>query len=438
MGKLLTIALREYVAAVRTKGFIIGLILAPLLMGGGFIGMALLKDHVDTTDKTVAILDHSGLIAPAIAKAAAARNASEVHHPTTGKKIKPQYLIEMVEPDRANSEQQRLQLSDRIRGKSLHAFIEISPEVLSASEERTDSRIWYYAKSGALDDLRRWVASPINDEIRRHRLARAGIDAAQVPDLFEWISVESMGLVTLDPSSGKVTKAQRRSEAEAILLPMVVQILMFGLVMMGATPLLQTIMEEKTQRIAEVILSSVTPFQLMLGKLVGGVAVALTGSLVYILGSIGTLSAMALTAFIPYHVLPWFFAYLVASIFLFGAMFAAIGSACSDPKDAQSLQLPAMFLLFLPLFILGPLLKEPHSLLATTLSLIPPFTPMIMPLRITTPAGVPVWQPWLGLLGVLLFGAFAVWTGGRIFRVGILLQGRPPKLLDLVRWAVRG
>jgi ABC-2 type transport system permease protein len=438
MRKVFIIARREYLAAVRTKGFIIGLVLAPILMSGGFVGMALFKDQVDTTDQRVAILDHSGLIAPALLEAAKVRNAREVTNPKTGKKIKPAYLTEVLPPNETDPEAQRLQLSDRVRSRSLYAFVEIGADVLHPEPDAGRAPVHYYAKNGALDDLHRWIATPINDELRRRRLLNAGVDVTKVTNLFDWVPVESMSLVALDAQTGAVTKAEHCGEAEAVLLPMVTQILMFMLLMMGATPLLQTIMEEKTQRIAEVMLASVTPFQLMMGKLLGGVAVSLTGSAVYVLGGIGTLTSMAMTAFIPYHVLPWFFAYLLASIFLFGAMFAAVGSACSDPKDAQSLQLPAMLPLIVPMFLLAPLLKEPHSTMATALSLFPPFTPTLMLLRLSTPGGVPGWQPWVGLAGVVALGALSVWAGGRIFRVGILMQGKPPKLTDLVRWAVRG
>lgn len=438
MHKVLTIARREYIAAVRTKGFLIGLILAPLLMSGGFIGMAVFKDHADTNDQRLAVIDRTGVFVSALEEAAQSRNRKEVTHPKTGKKIKPAYFIESIKPDDQEPDRQRLVLSERVRNKSLHAFLEIGPAVLRRQATNDNARILYYAKNGALDDLRRWVAGPINDELRRRRLVEAGIDLRLLPELYASVTVESLSLVTLDTSTGAISKAERRGEAEAVLLPMTLQILMFMLMMMGATPLIQTIMEEKTQRIAEVMLGSVSPFQLMLGKLVGGVGISLTGSLVYLLGGIGTLSSMALTSFIPYHVLPWFFAYLVAAIFLFGAMFAAIGSACSDPKDAQSLQIPAMLPLIIPMFLLGPLLKEPHSSLATALSLMPPFTPTLMLLRLGTPAGVPPWQAWLGLLGVMVFGALMVWAGGRIFRIGILMQGRPPSFAELIRWALRG
>jgi ABC-2 type transport system permease protein len=438
MRKVLIVARREYLAAVRTKGFIIGLVLAPILMSGGFIGMGIFKNQVDTTDQRVAVVDRSGVIAPVLLEAAKARNATEVVNPKTGEKIRPAYLLEIVPPNNAQPEAQRLQLSDRVRNRSLHAFVEIGADILHPRPKSSGSGVRYYAKNGALDDLRRWIAGPINDELRRRRLLEAGVDVGKVTNLFDWAPVDSMGLVELDPHTGAVTKAEHRGEAEAVLLPMVTQVLMFMLLMMGATPLLQTIMEEKTQRIAEVMLASVSPFQLMMGKLLGGVAVSLTGSAVYVLGGIATLTFMALSALIPYHALPWFFAYLVAAMFLFGAMFAAIGSACSDPKDAQSLQLPAMLPLIVPMFLFGPLLKEPHSTMATALSLFPPFTPTLMLLRMTTPGGVPAWQPWVGLVGVIALGALSVWAGGRIFRVGILAQGKTPKFTDLVRWAMRG
>jgi ABC-2 type transport system permease protein len=97
-----------------------------------------------------------------------------------------------------------------------------------------------------------------------------------------------------------------------------------------------------------------------------------------------------------------------------------------------------MLPVFLPMFLAMPMLQEPMSPFATWMSLIPPFTPMLMLLRKAGPQGIPAWQPWVGLVGVLLVTMFSVWLGGRIFRVGILMQGGPPKLGKLIRWAFRG
>jgi ABC-2 type transport system permease protein len=136
--------------------------------------------------------------------------------------------------------------------------------------------------------------------------------------------------------------------------------------------------------------------------------------------------------------LPWFLVYQVAAIFLSGALFLAIGAACNDFKDAQSLMLPVWMTVLAPMFVWFVVVKDPRSSFATWVSLIPPCTPMLMLLRQATPMGVPAWQPWVGLIGVAAFTTGCVWVAGRVFRVGMLMQGKTPKMSDLVRWAVRG
>jgi ABC-2 type transport system permease protein len=203
-------------------------------------------------------------------------------------------------------------------------------------------------------------------------------------------------------------------------------------------PLLNAVMEEKSQRIAEVVLGSAKPFQFMLGKVLGAVAVSLTGAVVYVVGGVLAIREMGLADYIPYHVLPWFFAYTLLAIVMLGATYAALGSICNDPTEAQSLMLPAMLPVMIPMFVLVPVLKEPESTLAVALSLFPFFTPILMLIRHTVLESIPMWQPWLGLLGMFLFAMFCVWAGGRVFRVALLMQGTPPKLGNLLRWAVWG
>ena len=437
MQKILALAIREYLAAVKTKGFIIGLILAPILMCGGFIGIALFKNNVDTVDKKVAVLDHSGKLAHVLTNAAKARNDREVIDTKTGKKVQPAYLFEIITPETNNIDAQKLMLSDRIRNNKLHAFIEINTNVLHPPPG-SPPPMQYYAKNAAIDDIRRWAANPLNDELRRLRLAEAGIEPGKIKNLFDWSSLESMGLLSRDKDTGKVKKAERRSEAEAFLVPMASVFFIYMLCLMGAAPLLHTVMEEKNQRIAEVLLGSMTPFQFMMGKIIGALAVSLTGSVVYVSAIAATLYKMDLHTLIPYTVIPWLLAYLFLAVIMYGSIFAALGSACNDAKDAQSMQLPAMLPLIIPMFLLVPLIQQPQSGFAIGMSLIPPFTPMVMMLRLSTPGGIPSWQPWIGLAGVMLFTLLCVWAGGRIFRVAILLQGKPPKVADLMRWIIKG
>ncbi|MBM3237137.1 ABC transporter permease [Candidatus Poribacteria bacterium] len=438
MRKIFRIAKREYKVSVQTKGFIIGLVLAPIFMGGGAIVMMLMKDRVDTTAKKVAIVDRSSLMAEALVEAADNRNAKEVYDEKTGKKVKPAYLFEIIAPNTENPASQRLELSNRVRNGQLHAFVEIGAGILHPGEEPQTSRIAYYSKNAVLDDLRQWMSWPINNHLRRLRLADAGIDEAAVKDLFNWLPVEGLGLVTVDTETGGIKDARRSNEGEAVGVPVVMMMLMFLMIMMSAVPLLNAVMQEKSQRIAEVLLGAVTPFQFMMGKVLGGVGVSLTGASVYVIGGIIAARRMGLTEYIPYHILPWFFAYMLMGIVMFGAILTALGSACNDAKDAQSLSMPAMLPVMIPMFLIMPVLREPQGTFATWLSLFPPFTPTLMLLRQSAPAGVPLWQAWGSLIGLLVFTVLFVWAGGRIFRVGILMQGKPPKLPDILRWAIRG
>jgi ABC-2 type transport system permease protein len=214
--------------------------------------------------------------------------------------------------------------------------------------------------------------------------------------------------------------------------------LMFLMVMMGAAPLLNSVMEEKSQRIAEVMLGSVRPFEFMMGKLIGGVSISLTAAAVYVVLGLAVISRTEMGQYVPYDVLPWFFVYVVAAVVMIGALQASLGSACNDASEAQSLAFPAMVPLMIPMFVMMPVLIQPQSAFATGLSLFPLFTPFLMLLRQSTEAGVPGWQPWAGLLGVALVTTLFVWIGGRIFRVGLLMQGTPPKFSNIMRWAVRG
>jgi ABC-2 type transport system permease protein len=140
----------------------------------------------------------------------------------------------------------------------------------------------------------------------------------------------------------------------------------------------------------------------------------------------------------PFRLLPWFLAYVMLAILMVGANSIALGAACNDAKDAQNLALPSLLPVMIPLFLLGPVLREPNSTFAVVASLLPPFTPLMMMLRQSLPGGVPLWQPWLGLLGVLLTTLVLVFAASRVFRVGLLMQGQPPRLTDIVRWALRG
>ncbi len=437
MRKIFILTKREFITAVRSKSFLIGLIIAPILIGGSFFVIKLTEDKVDVNDKIVAVIDHSGIMVEPLLEVLDERN-KVIFDEETGERIRAAYILEIIEPAEEDLNQQRFLLSNRVRNRELHAFIEIGPEILHPGEDNEKFRIMYYAENSFVDDVRDWFSSTINNQLRQLRVAELDIDSELSRDLFFRIRVEGMGLLSLNQETGEVKEAKKSNIGDAIAVPYIFMMIMFMIVMMFTVPLLSAVMEEKIERIAEVILGSVTPFQFITSKLLGSILVSLIGSGVYIFGGAITATQMGFADSVPYHLLPWFFAFLLLNIIMIGSIMTALGAACDNSKDAQSLQFPAMMPVLLPMFVMFPILKDPLSSFSTGLSLIPPFTPMLMVVRMATPVSIPVWQPVVGLIGVILFTAFTIWISGRIFRASILMQGTPPKFMNLVRWASKG
>lgn len=436
MRKALVLAGREYLASVRTKGFIIGLVIAPLMMSGSLVVFLLFKDRVDTADKRIVIIDRAGGIAAWVIGAAERRNAIETVDSVSGQKVKPRYLI-TEEPAASDRQQQQLDLSDRVRRGEINAFVVIGSAALHPANKGEDGRIAYYARNASLDEARRWLFGPVNDRVKWLRLREAGVEPSNLPDLFWNAAVEPFALVARE-EGGAIGQERRSSEAEALLAPIVSMLLMLLMIMMSVPGLLNSVMEEKTQRIAEVLLSSMTPMELMTGKLIGGIAVSLTSALVYIATAVVVLVSMDLARFLPVQALAWFPVYMLLAVVMYGALALALGSTCSEPKDAQSLTFPVILPVMLPMFFYILVAREPGGTFATWMSLVPLFTPLLMTLRLASPETIPLWQPIAGLVGLAVFTYLFVFLGARIFRVGILVQGTPPKLSRIVEWMISG
>jgi len=438
MHKIWTLFKREYRAAVRTKSFIISLVLVPIMMGGGFAAMIIMENNKDTDDKHFVVIDHSGLMTAPLKKALEIRNSEEIFHSHTGEKIDAAYVVEFMEPDMQNPEAQQLALSERVESQELHAFIEIGPDILHPAGEEKEAYLKYYSQHSFNDQIRYWFQNAVNNNLRELRAAELNLDEVQAKDLLWWIDVEGMGLVTVDKKTGEQQEAEKTNEFQTFLVPYILLILMFMLVMMSAIPQLSSVMEEKNEKIAEVLLGTVTPFQFMMGKVLGGIGVSLTTAAIYVSAGVFTLNYMGMDSLIPMAVLPWFFIYTVLFILMVGSGMAALGATCNDNKDAQSLTFPGILPAIIPMFLIVPIIADPTGPLATTMALIPPFTPTIMVMRMASTVTIPAWQPYVGLIGVILYTIFTVWLGARIFRTAILIQGQKPNLSTLYKYAFKG
>lgn len=438
MDKVKRVAVAEYLNSVRSKAFIISILMMPLIIGLSVTLQLFAAKKIDMTPRRVAVVDYSGKLFATIKQASDARNQSLKSKPEPPDKVramapsKPPYAPFLHDPGDTPREELELQLSSRVRGKDLFAFVIIGENVFAVADE--DRRgVSYFTQTPTFMDLPRWLENTINGELRRVRLLDAGLDQALIAKLSRRAPFDRRGLAK-KTKTGKIQKAKKEDPIRTMVVPLVTMLVMFVTVMTTAPMLMNTVLEEKMNKVSEVLISSVSPVQLMFGKLVGCVLVSLTLSGLYILSIVISLKHLNYLYLVPTDLVGWFFLFQVMAGFIYGAMFMAVGSACNEIRDAQSLMTPVMLMGMAPMLVWLAIVQAPNSPFSQVMSLIPPFTPVLMMIRLASPAGPAMWELALALVLTGAFMFFCIWAAAKIFRIGILAQGQSPSLFKLLSW----
>lgn len=428
MKKILIVAQSEFATLVRSKAFIIGIILLPIVIGGSILLARATRDSTDDRERTVAIVDHTGVLAPTLMEVARA--------PATPGSGAPAPRVRPIQVDAAGRhiEELRLELSDKVRREELFAFVELPADILNPDSK---AKILYYSDHPSFVVLPRWLETTVSRVVEHLRFRRAGVDPVLVTRLTTPVRVNQLGLVARDGSGG-VAEAKQVDRARAQGVPFAFLMLMFITIMSSAPQLLNTVIEEKMSRISEVLVGSITPFQLMMGKLVGGAAVCSLLAFIYVCGALGVARYYGYGDAVAASQLAWFAFFLLMAVVLFGSIFVAVGAACNDLKDSQNLMTPVMLILMLPMVTAGAVLRSPDGMASTILSMVPTATPFLMMLRISIHPGPPGWQIAISVVLVIATVLFCVWAAGRIFRTGLLMQGKSASLGEIIRWVRAG
>lgn len=308
-----------------------------------------------------------------------------------------------------------------------------------ASGAHGEDSIQYWSANLADDDLSNAVEEAINEEVRRRAFEAKGLSASEVLE----IQRSGVAFSELDPKKEAGEEAVGLADVIRQWAPVGFVYFLWLAIFTIAQMLLNNMIEEKSNRLVEVLLSSVTPTELMLGKLCGIAAVGLTVLSSWVLYLIALLEykADAEWAFELLRVLrstglvPLFVLYFVLGYLLYAAIFLTIGSVCNTLKEAQNLMMPIIVILMVPLITMQFIPKDPNGTLARVLSWIPIYTPFVMMNRAAAD------PPLVDRVGTLILlvatTALVLILCGRIFRVGVLRTGQPPRLIELLHW-VRG
>ena len=330
----------------------------------------------------------------------------------------------------------------------LHAAILIPSDIESKVRRQSsmptvgrDQGIEYWSGNLAEESLRDQVANSVNAEVRRRELRAKGLDLAAVRAAMR----TSVPMVDLNPKKAEgreeVSLADRIRQWAPSGFVYLLWISVFSIIRM----LLNNTIEEKSNRLIEVLLSSVTPGELMMGKLAGIAAIGLTlvgtwvmtllGVLAWKAGPESEVASQLLSVIRTSNLLPAFIVYFTLGFLMYSGLILAIGSICNTLKDAQNYMGLITMVMMVPLLTMMFIPKDPNGSLATFLSWIPIYTPFVMLNRAA--ADPPLFEVIGTTLLLIVSSALVFWGAGKVFRVGILRTGQPPKIIEVLRWLRR-
>lgn len=435
MSKVFAVIRREFVERVRTKAFIIGTLLGPVF----FVGMAVLPALLlsrETTGRKVVVIDAgSGEFGGKIQQAlASARKGSG---PDSEAKFVPSLLVAGARAEDVRDSLVRHTGLSRRSEESIDGILMVSEGGITKGE------VTYLGVNVGsprdMEDLRRLLTPVMMTE----RLRRAGVDPVVALK-----AVVPLALETRKVSEGKLTN---ESGGATFALAYAMGFILYISLLLYGSQVMSSVIEEKSNRIMEILVSSLTPFQLLLGKVVGVGLVSLLQIGVWttaakllrdyqpqIMKAIGAGGAAGggvpfMLPSMPTDLLVIFLTFFTLGFLLYSAAYAAIGSMCNTIQETQQAQMPVMLFIIMGLMSMFALLNEPNGNLARVLSLVPPLAPFVVPVRHSI-APIPLGELLLSVATTIAGLLLIVWVAARIYRVGILMYGKKASLKDIVRW----
>ena len=417
MSKILKVAQREYLETVKTKMFILSVILTPLFMVLLIFVMGRMQKSAVTGPrpaKEIAVTDLSNEVSEELQRVFDRYNTSNPQR---------QIILTMYDADRPGLDARMDEMKDKVRQGKLDAYLVIAKDVIKG--EGTSN---LYMNTRNVTDFQ------LFSEVQRLVYNAVVNKRSKLHDLSPQLMAELRRRVSVEQVDVSAKGEKKREPMVVLMAPFFFLFLMFMGVSGTSQGMLTSVIEEKNSRVMEVLLSALSPFQLMAGKIVGLAAVGLTVVGVWALTAYAAAASRGMGDIVSPGILVYFVIYYVLGFLLMASMLAAIGSACNTLREAQTLMGPVMMLLVLPMIAWFYIVQHPEGPAAVILSFIPPLTPMIMILRIAAVPDLSRLQIMASILLLAVSVPLVMWASAKIFRTGVLMYGKPPSLRELVRW----
>ncbi len=417
MREILIVLQREFLERVRSRAFLIGTLSFPLLFIALLAMPAVVEDRPD--ERRIVVVDDApaGVAERLVASLSDREEGADVYH---------------VEVVRGAFESMRAELNAQVLDETIDGWLALPADVL------TENRIYFRALNIANRTVLRDLRNAASGAVQAVRLRDAGLDVAEVATLVRPVSVDEAQITASGEEGG--------GAFSTFFFAYGITFLIYFITFFYSLAVMRSVLEEKTNRISEVLVSSVPASRLLAGKIMGVSAAAILQ--VGIWAAIVVLSIVSSDALIarfgipaevfeaitiPFGAVAQFMAFFLLGFVLYSSLFAALGAAVTSEHEAQSFQFILLIPLILPMLFLTAITGEPTGRIATTLGMIPFTAPVAMPMRIAS-APIPAWQVAASLALIAVTAAGVAWVAGKIYRVGMLSTGRKASLGDLKRW----
>ncbi len=427
MSKIWIIARREYFERVRNKMFIIMTLIGPALLVLSGLLPALLFRLDAGGAKRIRIFDETGRLYERV------RDALESDRKGDGREAHAResigrYDVSPVGGKGRSLEDVRRELAESVRRGEIDFYVILPRDVIAGARAEVYGR--NPSDLFTVDD----IEAAINDAVIEARMREAQIDPSRIASLSERVRLNVVRVSE---------QGEEKISGAGFFVAFIVGFLIYMTIILHGQAVLSSVVEEKNSRVIEVLLSSARAFDLMMGKLVGISLVALTqyavwgvAAVLFWIYGLAALAASGINLALPSIsplVLLYFLCFFLVGFFIYATLYALAGAATTTTQEGGQLAMPVIFLLVIGFYLVFPVMRSPNSTFATVISLVPFFTPVIMPVRLVTEAP-PVWETLLSLALSVVTAIGLVWIAARVYRVGILMYGKRATIPEIWRW----